>query len=102
MIMRIWHGWTLPENADSYEKLLQEVIFSEIRGLSIPGFLGIKLLRDDGGPETEFVTMMEFDSIESVKEFAGPDYELAVVPEAAGRLLSRFDHRSRHYTLQDA
>jgi hypothetical protein len=28
----------------------------------------------------EFVTLMWFDSIEAVQRFAGPDYEVAVVP----------------------
>ena len=30
------------------------------------------------------------------KEFAGDDYEVAVVPPKARSLLSRFDDRSRH------
>ena len=28
MISRIWHGWTTPENANTYENLLKEEIFS--------------------------------------------------------------------------
>ena len=27
MIGRIWHGWTKPESADGYERLLKKVIF---------------------------------------------------------------------------
>jgi hypothetical protein len=47
--------------------------------------------------EVEFVTVMRFDSIASVKAFAGEDYELAVVPPRARALLARFDERSAHY-----
>jgi hypothetical protein len=32
-----------------------------------------------------------------VREFAGENYEAAVVPEKARRLLTRFDARSAHY-----
>ena len=30
MIARIWNGWTTPENADAYERLLREDIFPGI------------------------------------------------------------------------
>lgn len=43
------------------------------------------------------MTITLFDSIEAVKEFAGEDYEIAVVPPPARKLLSRFDARSTHY-----
>jgi heme-degrading monooxygenase HmoA len=102
MIFRIWHGWTTHENADAYEQLLREEIFVGIKVRDIPGFRGIKLLRDDSETESEFVTIMEFDSIESVKQFAGDDHERAVVPDAARKLLKRFDARSQHYTLREA
>ncbi len=45
----------------------------------------------------EFATVMWFDSIASVKAFAGEDYELAVVPPRARALLAHFDERSAHY-----
>ena len=35
--------------------------------------------------------------LHSLREFAGEDYEAAVVPEKARRLLERFDARSQHY-----
>jgi hypothetical protein len=50
-----------------------------------------------GGP-VEFVTLMWFDSQQDVRVFAGPDYEVAVVPPAARALLLRFDERSAHYS----
>jgi hypothetical protein len=51
------------------------------------------------GNEVEFVTIMTFDDIEAVRQFAGQDYEAAVVPPKARALLSRFDQRSQHYEL---
>jgi heme-degrading monooxygenase HmoA len=99
MISRIWHGWTTNANADAYERLLREEIFAGIAGRGIAGFQGIDLLRSDRGDEVEFVTVMWFDSIEDVRDFAGEDYEVAVVPTAARRLLARFDARSHHYEV---
>ncbi len=100
MIIRIWHGWTTPQNADAYEALLKEEIFVGIRDRHIRGYQGIELLRRDTGDEVEFITIMRFDSLDAVREFAGEDYELAVVPTRARAILSRFDARSQHYEVR--
>ncbi|TKB71489.1 MAG: antibiotic biosynthesis monooxygenase [Nitrospira sp.] len=99
MICRIWHGWTAEENADAYERLLRSEIFVGILRREIPGFRAIDLLRRSVPDGAEFVTLMWFDSIEAVHSFAGPDYEVAVVPPEARELLARFDTRSAHYTV---
>lgn len=76
MIGRIWHGYTVPEHADVYEKLLKEEIFLGIRNRNLPGFQEIQLFRRDLENEVEFITIMWFDDIESVRAFAGEDYEV--------------------------
>jgi hypothetical protein len=100
MISRIWHGWTVPENADKYEALLNDEIFAGIQSRSIGGLHRMQLLRRSLGTEVEFVTIMEFDSFDAVREFAGEDYEVAVVPPKARAVLSRFDARSQHYEIK--
>jgi heme-degrading monooxygenase HmoA len=100
MISRIWHGWTIPGNADKYEALLKEEIFVGIENRHIRGFKGIKLLRREVSEEVEFVTIMTFDSLEAVAEFAGEDYEAAYVPAKAREVLSHFDERSQHYEIR--
>ena len=102
MISRIWHGWTTPENADKYEALLREEIFVGIQSSGIPGFRQIQLLRRPLQTEVEFVTIMEFDSLDAVRESAGEDYELAVVPPKARAVLAHFDARSQHYEIKIA
>ncbi len=99
MISRIWHGYTTFENADTYERLLKEEIFAGIKDRNIRGYMGIQLLRRQLETETEFITIMLFESLDPVKEFAGKDYEKAVVPEKARKVLSRFDQRSQHYNV---
>lgn len=100
MISRIWHGYTTKDNADTYESLLQNEIFVGITKKNIEGYRGIQLLRRELPYETEFITIMWFDSIDSVKDFAGEDYEQAVVPDTAQKVLSRFDKTSEHYTVR--
>jgi heme-degrading monooxygenase HmoA len=101
MISRIWHGWAATGNADTYEALLKEEIFAGIQNRQIRGFKGIQLLRREIGQEVEFVTIMTFDSVDAVREFAGEDYEAAVVPEKARPVLSHFDERSQHYEIRE-
>jgi len=98
-ISRIWHGYTTFENADKYESLLRSEIFPHIESRNIKGFNSIQLLKRNINNETEFITIMEFDSIDAVKDFAGEDYEQAVVPENARKVLKRFDATSQHYEI---
>ena len=100
MISRIWHGWTTPANADKYEELLKEEIFVGIQDRHIHGFKGIQLHRRSLGAEVEFVTIMLFDSLDAVREFAGEDYEACVVPAKARAVLAHFDERSQHYEVR--
>ncbi|MCL4561578.1 MAG: antibiotic biosynthesis monooxygenase [Chloroflexi bacterium] len=99
MISRIWHGWTTPENADTYENLLKEEIFVGIHDRQIPGYRGIQLFRRSVDEEVEFITVMWFDTLEAVRQFAGDDYEAAVVPPSARKVLAHFDDRSQHYEV---
>jgi len=101
MISRLWHGWTTPANADTYERLLREEILTGIAARGIPGLLGIDVLRRPAGETVEFVTIMWFASLEAVRAFAGAEYEVAVVPPAARKLLQRFDARSTHYEVRE-
>jgi heme-degrading monooxygenase HmoA len=99
MIGRIWHGWTTREDADAYEALLRAEVLPGIG--RVDGFVGAHLLRRDvgAGDEVEFATLTLFESLDAVRAFAGDDYEAAVVPPEARRLLARFDARSTHYEV---
>lgn len=102
MIFRIWHGWTIPENADTYENLLKKEIFPAIASKNVSGYRGIQLLRRQSGTEVEFITIMQFDSLKAVKQFAGEDYEKSYVPDKARKVLSRHDDRSQHYEIRES
>jgi heme-degrading monooxygenase HmoA len=100
MIARLWHGWTKPVNADTYEDLLRNEMFPSMR--RVEGFEGAHLLRRAAGDEVEFVTITQFTSLEAVRRFAGDDYETAVLHPKAHALLSRYDAKSVHYEIRIA
>lgn len=102
MIARIWHGWTTPENSDAYYKILTEQVIPQIESYKMKGYRKIEVLRREHSDETEFITIMYFDSLELIKQFVGEDYEVAHVPEAAQKVLKRWDERSQHYEVKDS
>lgn len=101
MIKRIWHGWTTNANADVYESLLKEEIFPGIAAKGLSGYRDIQLLRRPHENEVEFITIMTFDSWDSVKEFVGEDLSVSYVPAKAQEVLSRWDDRSQHYEVRE-
>lgn len=97
MIARIWHGYTTPENADAYEAMLKPEVLPGVSRLQ--GYQGSYFLRRDRGSEVEFVTVMLWESLDAIRSFAGPNYELAVVPPERRKVLKQFDERSAHYEV---
>jgi hypothetical protein len=100
MIARVWRGWTKPENADAYEKLLREIVYPGLR--KIEGYRGGYIFRKNGAGETEFVTLNLFESLEAVKAFAGPEYDIPVFEPEARRLLYRVEPTAHHYEVKEA
>jgi antibiotic biosynthesis monooxygenase (ABM) superfamily enzyme len=97
MIFRIWHGWTDPAYADAYQGTVQDEVLKIVAAKEMTGYRGIDLLRREIGDEVEFVTIMRFDSLGAVKQFAGADYERSFVPPQARSILKRYDDRAQHY-----
>ena len=100
-IKRLWHGWTTPDNAAAYETLLQNEVFPSIEAKNIPGYRSIELLRRELDDEVEFVTIMTFESLQNVIDFQGDDYARSYVPDAARRVLERWDETSLHYEVKE-
>jgi len=97
-VKRIWHGWTTPENADLYQDLLHHEVFPGIESKEIEGYQSVELLRLDQKDEVEFMTILTFDSLESVIDFQGKDYQKSYVPQSAQKLLKRWDESASHFT----
>ena len=101
MICGVWRGWTTPENAPAYESVVRGQVIPGIEAMRIPGFRHIDLMRRDLDGEVEFLTIMWFDDIDSIRVFVGEDYEVSHVPPAARAVLAGFDDRSAHYVVID-
>jgi heme-degrading monooxygenase HmoA len=103
MICRMWHGWTVASNANAYDDYLRRDLFPRVqRELGERGYRGFHVLRLHGESEVEFVTMVWFDSLDSVRSFAGQDYQTAVISAKAHALLCRYDERVQHFELSES
>jgi heme-degrading monooxygenase HmoA len=97
VIGRLWHGWTKLDDAPRYEEHLQRETFPGLRG--IEGYVDGYVLRRDSGDRVDFAVLTLWESLEAIRAFAGDDYETAVVPDAARRVLGGFDERVPHYEV---
>jgi hypothetical protein len=101
MICRLWRGWTTPENADAYQRIVRGEVIPGIEARKIAGFSRIDLMKRDLGHEVEFQTLMWFDGLDAIKAFVGEDYSVSHVPPQAQAVLKRFDERATHYEVID-
>jgi heme-degrading monooxygenase HmoA len=69
MIARHWRGWTRLQDANGYESLLRTKVLPGLK--AIEGYRGGYVLRSDAPEESEFVVLNFFDSLDSVRQFAG-------------------------------
>jgi antibiotic biosynthesis monooxygenase (ABM) superfamily enzyme len=99
MIARIWHGWTKRSNAKTYETMLRDEIFPSIAARNIKGYRGAELFVREDEDETEFVTLLRFDSMEGVKEFAGSEESKPVIFPGVEKLLTRME-QAQHYRIE--
>ncbi len=68
-IARVWRGRTTRERADEYESYLHE---NGVRPLEEKA-LGVQMLREDRGGESEFVTISYWESVQAMAVFAGEE-----------------------------
>ena len=100
-ILRIWKGWTSPEKAPVYEAMLKNEVFPEVVRKGVKGLEKVSISTRRDNNEVEFFLVLQFQSLDSVKSFAGQDYEAAYIPDNAKRVLSRYETTARHYELLD-
>ena len=100
MIVRIWRGQAEPSRADAYHRHVTERVFPELTNIS--GHRGAYLLRRAAGDRVEFLAVTLWDSLETVRKFAGDDPDVAVVEPEAQAVLSEYDDFVRHFDLVHA
>ena len=95
VITRIWHGTTKAEHAGEYLKLLADKSAPDFH--SIDGNLSCKVLRRVEGDICQFIVAIEWNSYESIKEFAGDDSEKVSCYPADKAYLLIFEEHIAHY-----
>jgi len=74
-IMRLWHGEVSIEKADDYEKFMIKKAAPDYS--SIDGLLNLYFQRKDEATKAHFLLATIWDSLESIKKFAGEEPEIA-------------------------
>ncbi len=78
--------------------MLRDEIFPSIAARNIKGYRGSELFIREDENEIEFVTLLRFDSMGAVKEFAGADKTKPVIFPGVEKLLTRMEP-ARHYRI---
>ena len=93
-ILRRWSARTTKAQLPKYLEHFSKNVLPQLR--RVPGYLGamVSVGRLDG--EIEIVVETTWRSLESIRNFTGPDLEAAVVADEAAALLTSFDRRVRH------
>lgn len=97
MIARTWHGRVPREKGDAYETFLSRIWLSDITATS--GNRGVLLLRRDEREVTHFQFTSFWDSVESIKRFAGDDYQRARYNDEDRDFLLEFEPFVTHYDV---
>jgi antibiotic biosynthesis monooxygenase (ABM) superfamily enzyme len=97
MIARVWRDSTLVEDADAYAAYLEETGMKGAR--AIPGNRGTLVLRRLHGGYAEFETILLFDSLKTIRAFAGDDLEAAVFFPEDDRYLVERELAVRHFEV---
>ena len=98
MIARTWHG-VLPESKSrEYFDYLKQTGISDYK--SVEGNKGVFVLRRDEDGETHYLLLTLWDSIESIRRFAGDDIEKArYYPEDEEYLIELEPHVTHYEVL---
>ena len=97
MIARFWTAWTTPAQAFSYADHLKRHVLPNLR--KTEGYAGAMLLQRETSEGVEIIVITHWQSLDSIRAFAGDDLEAAVVADEAAALLTHFDRRVKHYEL---
>jgi len=100
-VIRTWKGWTTLENAPIYEDMLINEVFPAVKKKGVDGLEKVSISTMEKEDEMEFFLVLQFDSLDAVKEFAGEDYKNAYIPENAKKVLLRYDETAEHFELKE-
>jgi heme-degrading monooxygenase HmoA len=97
MIARIWRATASHEKAGSYQRHFAATVVPHLK--SVPGYEGASLLRREVDGGVELLAVTRWESMESIRAFAGADPAVAVVDPEAQAMLTTFDTTVHHYDM---
>ena len=99
MIARIWHGTTTIEIADNYLDFLNRTGIPDYK--KTVGNLGAYVMRHIENGKAHFFTLSFWDSLDSIKQFAGDNYEKAKYYPEDPDFLLELEPNVEHYELSE-
>ncbi|MBI2331079.1 MAG: antibiotic biosynthesis monooxygenase [Chloroflexi bacterium] len=98
MIARMWHGRVPTGMAKAYREILNVRAIPDYR--SVKGNISVHILERAEGEITHFITLTFWESIESIKAFAGDDVDVAKYYPEDKDFLLEFEPRVLHYEVK--
>ena len=95
MIVRIWHGRTKTSDADAYREYVMKTGIKDYH--ATPGNLNAQVWQNQDGDVTDIWTVSWWVNIESIRAFAGQDYEKAKYYPGDKKYLLDFEPTVKHY-----
>ncbi|MEP7164550.1 MAG: antibiotic biosynthesis monooxygenase [Ferruginibacter sp.] len=97
MIARIWHGRTDRSKSGDYSKFLLEVAIPDYT--KTKGFKGLSFLRSIKEGEAHFKLITYWENLDTIKNFAGQDFEKAKYYPEDKNFLLEFEAHVEHYEV---
>jgi hypothetical protein len=97
MIERHWTGIAKTEAADHYIQHLLNDTFPRLAAMA--GFVRSTILKRTVGKGVEFRIITTWHSLDAIRQFAGDNPEVAVVPPAAQKMMVEYDATVAHYEV---
>lgn len=99
MIARLWHGAVPVARMETYHEMMRTVALPDYR--STPGNLGAYVLHKVVGDVAHFEMLTFWRDVDSIKAFAGEDYEVAKYYDFDDDFLIEKEPGVRHYEAVD-
>jgi heme-degrading monooxygenase HmoA len=97
VISRQWRGIAKSADAQRYINHLEEDTFPTLA--NIEGFVSASILQRTVPIGEEFLIVTVWESIDAIKQFAGEDPEVAVVPAVVQAMMVEYEKVVRHYSI---
>jgi heme-degrading monooxygenase HmoA len=97
MISRHWIGTVKRDKENEYITHLDSTVMPNLS--KVDGMKNAYYLKRHVREGVEFLIVTEWDSIDAIKRFAGPQYDKAVIDPYARSLMVTYEKKVRHYAI---